>query len=74
MTSVVVAVGNCSWEPKLVATLSHPTSPMQVVRRCFYLADTVAAIDLLKPDWVVVSAHLADCVQETVALLQDTQV
>jgi MinD-like ATPase involved in chromosome partitioning or flagellar assembly len=47
---------------------------MQVVRRCFYLADTVAAIDLLKPDWVVISAHLADCVQETVALLQGTQV
>jgi len=74
VTSVVVAVGNCQWEPKLVAALSHPTSALQVARRCFYLADAVAAVDLVRPDWVVVSPNLTDLSADTSALLKGARV
>jgi MinD-like ATPase involved in chromosome partitioning or flagellar assembly len=74
VTSVVVAVGNCPWEPKLVAALSHPTSALQVARRCFYLADAVAAVDLVRPDWVVVSPNLTDLSADTSALLKGARV
>lgn len=69
--SAVVAIGPCDWEPKLVTAVAHPVSAVQVLRRCVYLVDALAAIQACAPDMVIISPHLVDLDQNSSLLLHD---